>query len=282
MYLYDNNMVFFILVLEVCITSIFLVLQNIGYSKLIKTSSAVGNNDLELKNIINSIMSYGNNNNESELNSIEKHNIVNSVDNYVNNYVSNYEFCGLKLYTINRICGQLLNFVFITWSIVSVYGVYLECSIKEILWTIMLGILIVGGLFSFGYTVDNFKLEKIAKVNLRCYIDRLAQTNRLKREAIIYTDNRQQMVDFDNTANNNYNKYSNDINEDNLGYLNEYYNKRGSNADSYFGTYYDEKNTSYNDRETRQDIFQNNYQNNNKTIDSEDNKLQEMLKQYFA
>ena len=53
----------------------------------------------------------------------------------------------------------------------TVYGVYLECSIKDILWTVMLGIMIVGGLFSIGCGVDNYKLEEVAKVNIRDYIE---------------------------------------------------------------------------------------------------------------
>lgn len=165
MYLYSNNAIFFILTIEVLLTVVFIIMQKSGYYKLVKESENIGNTqDKKLKNIRN----------------IRKN--VYNVDNFVDKHVNNYEFCGLKLYTIHRICGNLLNFLFITWSMATVYGVYLECSIKEILWTVMLGILIVGGLFSIGCGVDNYRLEEIAKVNIRDYIENLIQMNKKKEE----------------------------------------------------------------------------------------------------
>lgn len=165
MYLYSNNAIFFILTIEVLVTVVFIIIQKSGYYKLVKESENMGNTqDKELKNIRNN-----------------RKNVYN-VDNFVDKHVNNYEFCGLKLYTIHRICGNLLNFLFITWSMATVYGVYLECSIKDILWTVMLGILIVGGLFSIGCGVDNYKLEEVAKVNIRDYIENIIQMNKKKEE----------------------------------------------------------------------------------------------------
>ena len=165
MYLYSNNAIFFILTIEVLLTVAFIIMQKSGYYKLVKESENIGNTqDKKLKNIRNN-----------------RKNVYN-VDNFVDKHVNNYEFCGLKLYTIHRICGNLLNFLFITWSMATVYGVYLECSIKDILWTVMLGILIVGGLFSIGCGVDNYKLEEVAKVNIRDYIENIIQMNKKKEE----------------------------------------------------------------------------------------------------
>ena len=165
MYLYSNNAIFFILTIEVLLTVVFIIMQKSGYYKLVKESENIGNTqDKKLKNIRNN-----------------RKNVYN-VDNFVDKHVNNYEFCGLKLYTIHRICGNLLNFLFITWSMATVYGVYLECSIKDILWTVMLGIMIVGGLFSIGCGVDNYKLEEVAKVNIRDYIENIIQMNKKKEE----------------------------------------------------------------------------------------------------
>ena len=165
MYLYSNNAIFFILTIEVLVTVVFIIIQKSGYYKLVKESENMGNTqDKKLKNIRNN-----------------RKNVYN-VDNFVDKHVNNYEFCGLKLYTIHRICGNLLNFLFITWSMATVYGVYLECSIKDILWTVMLGIMIVGGLFSIGCGVDNYKLEEVAKVNIRDYIENIIQMNKKKEE----------------------------------------------------------------------------------------------------
>lgn len=165
MYLYSNNAIFFILTIEVLLTVAFIIMQKSGYYKLVKESENIGNTqDKKLKNIRNN-----------------RKNVYN-VDNFVDKHVNNYEFCGLKLYTIHRICGNLLNFLFITWSMATVYGVYLECSIKDILWTVMLGIMIVGGLFSIGCGVDNYKLEEVAKVNIRDYIENIIQMNKKKEE----------------------------------------------------------------------------------------------------
>ena len=165
MYLYSNNAIFFILTIEVLVTVVFIIIQKSGYYKLVKESENIGNTqDKKLKNIRNN-----------------RKNVYN-VDNFVDKHVNNYEFCGLKLYTIHRICGNLLNFLFITWSMATVYGVYLECSIKDILWTVMLGIMIVGGLFSIGCGVDNYKLEEVAKVNIRDYIENIIQMNKKKEE----------------------------------------------------------------------------------------------------
>lgn len=165
MYLYSNNAIFFILTIEVLLTVVFIIMQKSGYYKLVKESENIGNTqDKKLKNIRNN-----------------RKNVYN-VDNFVDKHVNNYEFCGLKLYTIHRICGNLLNFLFITWSMATVYGVYLECSIKDILWTVMLGIIIVGGLFSIGCGVDNYKLEEVAKVNIRDYIENIIQMNKKKEE----------------------------------------------------------------------------------------------------
>ena len=149
MYLYENNAVFFAIMAELVITVTFLVMQRIGFNRMLKECKK-GTSDNEIVGKIR----------KKEIN-------VNSVDNIVNKYVSNFEFCGLKLYTIQRICGQHLNYIFITWCLACIYGVYLEVSIKEILWTTMLGILVVGILFSVGYSVDNSKIEYIAKVNLK-------------------------------------------------------------------------------------------------------------------
>ena len=165
MYLYSNNAIFFILTIEVLLTVAFIIMQKSGYYKLVKESENIGNTqDKKLKNIRNN-----------------RKNVYN-VDNFVDKHVNNYEFCGLKLYTIHRICGNLLNFLFITWSMATVYGVYLECSIKDMLWTVMLGIMIVGGLFSIGCGVDNYKLEEVAKVNIRDYIENIIQMNKKKEE----------------------------------------------------------------------------------------------------
>ena len=165
MYLYSNNAIFFILTIEVLLTVAFIIMQKSGYYKLVKESENIGNTqDKKLKNIRNN-----------------RKNVYN-VDNFVDKHVNNYEFCGLKLYTIHRICGHLLNCLFITWSMATVYGVYLECSIKDILWTVMLGIMIVGGLFSIGCGVDNYKLEEVAKVNIRDYIENIIQMNKKKEE----------------------------------------------------------------------------------------------------
>lgn len=165
MYLYSNNAIFFILTIEVLLTVVFIIMQKSGYYKLVKESENIGNTqDKKLKNIRNN-----------------RKNVYN-VDNFVDKHVNNYEFCGLKLYTIHRICGNLLNFLFITWSMATVYGVYLECSIKDILWTVMLGIMIVGGLFSIGCGVDNYKLEEVARVNIRDYIENIIQMNKKKEE----------------------------------------------------------------------------------------------------
>ncbi|MBE5934876.1 MAG: hypothetical protein E7262_03700 [Lachnospiraceae bacterium] len=149
MYLYEEKVVFFILLSELIVTAIFLAMEVIGYGRMMMECEKGEKDSLVIKRI-----------KDGNLN-------VNSVDNFVNKYVSNFKFCGLKLYTIKRICGQLLNFIFITWCIVSIYGIYLEVSIKDVLWTTMLGILVVGGLFSIGYSVDNLKYEYIAKVNLK-------------------------------------------------------------------------------------------------------------------
>ena len=149
MYLYEEKAVFFILLMEMIITIVFLIIQVKGYGKLIRECEKGEDDNIVIRKI-----------KEGKIN-------VNSVDNFVNKYVSNFQFCGLKLYTIKRICGQLLNFVFITWCVVSIYGVCLEVSIKDILWTTMLGILVVGVLFSVGYSVDNSKYEYVAMVNLK-------------------------------------------------------------------------------------------------------------------
>ena len=149
MYLYENHAVFFAIVVEMLITVTFIVMEYMGYSKMLKECKK-GTNDNKIVNKIKN----------KEIN-------VNSVDNFVDNYVNNYEFGGLKLYTIQRICGQHLSFVFITWCLACIYGVYLEVSIKELLWTTMLGILLVGVLFTIGYNVDNSKMEYIAKVSLK-------------------------------------------------------------------------------------------------------------------
>ena len=149
MYLYEEKAVFVILLLEIIITVVFIIMQSRGYDKLIRECEKGENDNVVIKKI-----------KSGQVN-------VNSVDNFVNKYVSNFKFCGLKLYTIKKICGQLLNFVFITWCIVSVYGIYLEVSIKDVLWTTMLGILLVGGLFSVGHSVDNSKCEYVAMVNLK-------------------------------------------------------------------------------------------------------------------
>lgn len=167
MYLYSNSAIFFILTIEIVVTTTFIIMQRMGYYKLVKESNNIGStNDVKMKNI----------------RKIRKN--VYNVDNFVDKHVNNYEFCGLKLYTIHRICGNLLNILFITWSIVTVYGIYLESSIKDVLWTVMLGILIVGGLFSIGCGVDNYRLEEIAKVNIRDYIENIIETNKKKEEIV--------------------------------------------------------------------------------------------------
>lgn len=167
MYLYSNSAIFFILAIEIVVTTTFIIMQRMGYYKLVKESNNIGStNDVKMKNI----------------RKIRKN--VYNVDNFVDKHVNNYEFCGLKLYTIHRICGNLLNILFITWSIVTVYGIYLESSIKDVLWTVMLGILIVGGLFSIGCGVDNYRLEEIAKVNIRDYIENIIETNKKKEEIV--------------------------------------------------------------------------------------------------
>ena len=159
MYLYDEKAVFVILLVEFIITVVFIIMQSRGYDKLIRECEKGENDNIVIKKI-----------KSGQVN-------VNSVDNFVNKYVSNFKFCGLKLYTIKKICGQLLNFVFITWCIVSIYGVYLEVSIKEVLWTTMLGILLVGGLFSIGHSVDNSKCEYVAMVNLKNILEEFIYFN---------------------------------------------------------------------------------------------------------
>lgn len=244
MYLYSNSAIFFILAIEIVITAAFIIIQKIGYYKLVKESNNIGStNDEKMKNI----------------RKISKN--VYNVDNFVDKHVNNYEFCGLKLYTIQRICGNLLNFLFITWSIVTVYGVYLESSIKDILWTVMLGILIVGGLFSVGCGVDNYRLEEIAKINIRDYIENVLQIRKRKEEIAEIRQSKvkkgsinelKTVVDcgdvgvvaksiedelIDNIENNSLvdtmklKSLKPDTKKDNLGYLSDYMDKKGNGGE---------------------------------------------------
>lgn len=217
MYLYNNKAVFFCLLIQGVVSIVFIVIQKLGYFTLIKESENMKNTkDIELINIRKNRKN------------------VHNVDNYVDKYVNRFIFCGLKLYTISRICGYLTNFLFVSWSIATIYGVYLECGIKEILWTIMLGILVVGGLFSVGWGVDNYKLEQVAKVNIKDYIENIIELNKNKEEVV-----RTRKEHAQNSINNvnektvlDYEQNNKDvvvmkepvldkIDKDNLGYLSE-------------------------------------------------------------
>lgn len=233
MYLYDNKVVFFCLLVQVIICTAGIIIQKIGYYRLINISENIHNvRDIKLKNISN-----------------KRENVYN-VDNYVDKYVNSFKFCGLKLYTISEICGYLLNFLFITWGNVCIYGVYREVDIKEILWTVMLGILVVGGLFNIGATVDNSRFERVAKINIKDYIENVIQTNIRKEEIVSARKEKvrkredivdKPIIDFEynnvgvvpmeknkdiNTesrviANNTY-EDKDGMKRDNLGYLSEY------------------------------------------------------------
>ncbi len=167
MYLYENKVVFILLLMQCVLLAVFIGMQKAGYYKLVRESENMKKTkDKDMINI-----------------SKNRKNVYN-VDNYVDKYVNSFVFCGLKLYTISGICGYLMNFMFVSWSIAIIYGVYLDCGIKEILWTIMLAIAIIGGLFSIGWSVDNYKLQKIAKVNIKNYIEGLVEKNRNREEIV--------------------------------------------------------------------------------------------------
>ena len=256
MYLYNNKVVFFCMLVQVVMSIVVIVIQKMGYYRLLKISENMEySKDIKLKNI-------GKN----------RKNVYN-VDNYVDKCVNSFKFCGLKLYTISEICGYLLNFLFITWSILCIYGVYLEVDIKEILWIVMLGILIVGGLFNIGMSVDNYKLERMAKVNMKDYVENQFYMSKRKEEilkerkdkiknekinstektVIDFAHNNENVVEMDkniaisredkeilkerimstqkeeknmskgiNNDNSNKNQVKLGLNSDNLGYLSEY------------------------------------------------------------
>ena len=88
MYLYENKVVFFLLLMQAILLIVFIGMQNAGYYRLVKESENM--NKTKDKDMINI--------------SKNRKNVYN-VDNYVDKYVNGFIFCGLKLYTISGICG---------------------------------------------------------------------------------------------------------------------------------------------------------------------------------
>lgn len=79
---------------------------------------------------------------------------VHNVDSFVDKYVYRHKFCGILLYTWERICGQVIAISLSITSIFAFLGYYYHCGKDMILSTLGLGICVSMMLIAFQVFVD--------------------------------------------------------------------------------------------------------------------------------
>ncbi|MSS63239.1 hypothetical protein [Velocimicrobium porci] len=96
---------------------------------------------------------------------------VHNVDSFVDKYVYRHKFCGILLYTWERICGQAIAACLAITIIFTFLGYYYDCGKDMILFTLGLGISVSTMLIAFQVMLDLNKKKDILATNISDYLE---------------------------------------------------------------------------------------------------------------
>ena len=93
------------------------------------------------------------------------------MDSFVDKYVYRHKFCGILLYTWERICGQAIAACLAITIIFTFLGYYYDCGKDMILFTLGLGISVSTMLIAFQVMLDLNKKKDILATNISDYLE---------------------------------------------------------------------------------------------------------------
>lgn len=96
---------------------------------------------------------------------------VHNVDSFVDKYVYRHKFCGILLYTWERLCGQAIALSLSITIIFAFLGHYYNCGKDMIIYTLGLGISVSTLLIAIQVMFDMNKKKNILAANIKDYLE---------------------------------------------------------------------------------------------------------------
>lgn len=163
--LLDNNVLIYTMAALGIIGVLTSLISSFLYKRLLKASSDMGNSDHKLMKSMC-----------LRFETCYKLKIgVHNVDSFVDKYVYRHKFCGILLYTWERICGQAITLCLAITIIFTFLGYHYNCGKDIIIYTLGLGISVSTLLTAIQVMFDINKKKTILTANIKDYLENYLQ-----------------------------------------------------------------------------------------------------------
>ncbi len=160
-YLYQNNILIYVMVGIGVIGLLADLLCSIMYQKLLKASLDMGNSENKLLKLMRLRFET----------CYQLKLKVNNVDNFVDKYVNRHKFLGIFLCTWERICGQMIALCMTIAIVGSFMAYYFNCGQQAFLYTLGMGIIVVTVLIATQVILDISKKKQFLYCNVKEYLE---------------------------------------------------------------------------------------------------------------
>ncbi|MEG1993237.1 MAG: hypothetical protein RR056_07635 [Acetivibrio sp.] len=161
LYMYEHNILIYAVGILFMVGIVSKILLAIAYSRLIHGAKEMGNSKNKLMKQIC-----------LRFDTCYKIKLgVHNVDTLVDKYVYSYKFCGISLYTLGNIGGQINMISLLVGLIGGMGAIYLKCGQDVILSTFAVGAASSVLLIAFENVVSLVEKQKILRIHMKDYLE---------------------------------------------------------------------------------------------------------------
>lgn len=161
LYIYEHNVLIYAMIILMGIGLIAKVMLAIAYSQLIKASKEMGASNNRLMKQI-----------RLRFDTCYKIKLgVHNVDSFVDKYVYSYKFCGITLYTLENLSGQLTIINLLITLFGSVLAFYAKCGQDVILSTLTVGASTILLLIAFDLVASLSAKQRLLRIHMKDYLE---------------------------------------------------------------------------------------------------------------
>lgn len=161
LYMYENNIIIYALFVLLGVGVLIKIIEGLAYRQLIKASKEMGVSENKLMKQI-----------RLRVDTCYRIKLgVHNVDSFVDKSVYSYKFCGISLYTLENLSGQVTILGLLITIFASILAYFLECGQDIILYTLTIGAGTVLLLIAFDMLLSLPAKQKILRIHMKDYLE---------------------------------------------------------------------------------------------------------------
>ncbi|MFA9463545.1 MAG: hypothetical protein ACERKN_04570 [Velocimicrobium sp.] len=160
-YMYEHKIIIYAIIALFGVGFLVKIIQAIAYGQLIKASMEMGISENRLMKLI-----------RLRFDTCYKVKLgVHNVDSFVDKYVYSYKFCGISLYTLENMSGQITMICLLVTLFGSILAFSLKCGQDVILSTLTVGACAVLLLIALDMLFSLSSKQKILRIHMKDYLE---------------------------------------------------------------------------------------------------------------